>query len=203
MKQKLFVDFDSTICDSIEAYYSAYRLEYGFRQDFKEVDYTTCQRWDLFDIAPLVENPQDIFSSRQFFLNLNFFPNAKEVLYELSKVYDITIVSIGTFSNISYKARFIKDFLPFIHNTILIANQGCKMDKSMIRMQSDNNDLPNIFIDDNGDCLQSQALTSNLRRYCFGVKKPWNSENWIDKGGRWLKDWNEVREELLHKTKVY
>lgn len=167
-KEKLFLDIDGTITDSIKAYCQTYSDIYQFHDNFKQPDWTKVEKWDLSDQCPLETNPEYIFSHHKFFKYLNFIDeDMKDVLFELSRKYQIIIVSIGTAHNLAYKSVWLNDNLPFIKDYILLRNNGCIMDKSMIDMSK------GIFVDD----VDSNLLTSNARwKICFknnGIKE-WN-----------------------------
>lgn len=172
MKRKLYLDFDQTICNSIKSFCSVYSDIYKYHKDFKQPNWRKVNKWNFSDEAPLVENVEDIFADKRFFNRLEFIDeNMKEVLYELNKIFDITIVSIGTYKNISLKSLWIAKHLDFIQNSIFIVNKGCKMDKSIIKMNKDD-----IIVDDH----QNNLFTSSAgTKICFadcGIKE-WN-EKW-------------------------
>jgi len=188
-KKKLFLDFDSTIANSILSFTEFYNLVFKNEKNFKKAIADNCNQWDLKDICPLVNNPMDVFSSKLFFEQLTFMDNAKEVLLKLSEQYELIICSIGTYDNISLKSLWIEKHLPFIKNSILIVNEGCKMNKSMVDMNIDNS----IFIDDH----ESNLYSSNCDfKICFGKEYPWNSK-WIAEGNKHCIDWLEVEKMLL------
>ena len=186
-KKKFFIDFDSTIVDSISAYCKVYNRTHHYVEGFKIAIADNVNQWDLKDECPLVKNPLDIFSNRDFFDELKCMPNVHEVLERLSEQYELIICSIGTYENISLKSLWISKNLPFITNSILLINEGCKMDKSVVNMSD------SIFMDDHA----SNLFTSNAEfNILFGKEYPWNSE-WLKQGGRRIKTWLEIEELLL------
>jgi 5'(3')-deoxyribonucleotidase len=129
-------------------------------------------------------------------------PNAREIMLKLNDKYDTYICSIGTLQNIKHKSVWLHRFLPEIKNIILIANEGCKMDKSLIRMDGSGEEN-NIFVDDNASNLLSQVSTPNLIKYCFADRKTeWNKQ-WLDMNGRVVKDWADIKSKILLKEKGY
>lgn len=180
---KIFVDFDCTIADSVKTYCNVYNKLYAQRDGFKRADYNKVNRYDLKDECHLVGHQEEIFSNEEFFKHLELMPDAKEVIERLGTKYEIIICSLGTLDNISCKARWIKDNLPFIKNVILISNSvgasGIKTDKSAVDMKD------SIFIDDHADNLFS---TNAKYKICFGKEYSWN-ESWV--GQRCL-SWKEV-----------
>jgi 5'(3')-deoxyribonucleotidase len=201
-KAKLFCDYDGTIVNSPKAYYSVYENMFRNHKDFRPANPNDCVKWNLEDVAPLAKDiSEDIFSSKELFDYLEPFPNAIEVLTRLEEKYQIIIVSIGSYSNISYKSKWIETNLPFIDDFIGIVNRNIVMDKSCINMKG-TDDKPNVFIDDSASNLLSVQST-NLIRYCYGDKRTeWNSK-WLDINGRQLRNWLEVEKELMKENKKY
>lgn len=201
MKPKLFLDYDSTIVNTISAIATLYNRIYRHHQYFIPAIASRCTKWNMTDICPLIKNVDSIFNEEELFTYLEPFPNAIEVLKELSIKYQIIIISIGDIQNLQHKLKWINTYLPFVDDIILIKNKGCIMDKSIINMDG-TNDNPNIFIDDSADNLFSQALTPNLIRYCYGDKRTeWNAK-WWDIGGRVVHNWLEIKKELLKEKDV-
>lgn len=185
---KLFLDFDCTIVDSVKTYCNVYNMLYKQQDDFKEADHNKVNRYDLKDQCHLVDHQETIFSNREFFSHLEFMPYAREVIERLGSKYELVICSIGTLDNISYKAQWIKSNLSFIKNVILISSavgsKGMKMDKSIANMKD------SIFIDDHVENL----LSSNAElKICFGKEYEWN-KSWM---GQRCFNWKEVEKLLL------
>jgi len=196
-KPKLFLDIDDTLIQSSKAFCSVYNLLYHSNPLYKFADYTKNFDWNFSETCPLAKDKTEkLFGSQLFFDLVEPMPNAIDILKELKKKYQIISVSIGSYDNISLKTAYLSENFPFIDDFIGIVNSGCKMDKSIINMTSDYNSENNTFIDDNEGNLFSQQNTSGLIRYCYGNIKPWN-KIWHDMNGRWLMDWNEIKEELI------
>lgn len=189
VKPKLFVDMDSTITASIKAFCQTYNYLYRYKKDFKPADWTKVSQWNFSDQCPLLEDSQavaEIFASKHFFRKLEFMPNAKEVLYELHKDYQIIIVSIGTHLNLARKSMWLYQNLNFIKDVVLLNNEDGKMNKSLVDMYGE------IFIDD----VTSNLDSSNAGvKICYGQTYPWNQE-W--QGFR-CGTWNEVAQLLIGK----
>ena len=182
-KIKLFLDFDSTIVDSVGAYVRTYNQIFKNHPDFK-MGNTNVKQYNMKDQCPLIEYPNDIFSSKNFFNNLKFInKNTLDILNILSLKFDIRICTIGTPNNISLKTKWISDKIPFIKQFYLLCNnfedKKCIMDKSIIDMSG------GIFIDDIFENLDS----SNAEyKFIFGKEYPWSTTN---KYGRLL-NWESV-----------
>ncbi len=185
---KIFLDFDCTIADSVKTYCNVYNLLYKEQNGYKKADYNKVNRYDLKDQCDLIEHQEIIFSSEKFFRYLELMPYAKEVIERLGSKYELAICSIGTLDNISYKSKWISNNLPFINNVILISNvvgvHGIKTDKSIINMEEA------IFIDDHAENLFSSNAGFKI---CFGKQYEWN-KNWT---GQRCFDWKEVEKLLL------
>ena len=65
-KTKLFLDFDSTLVDSISAYINTYNQFYRHYPNFK-VATINVRQYNLKDQCPLIENVNDIFGNQVFF----------------------------------------------------------------------------------------------------------------------------------------
>ncbi len=186
MKTKFFLDFDGSIVDSVKSFCYCYNQKYKYKQEFIPADWTKVNKWDFIDQCPLLDSVEEIFDSKQFFNRLEFFPNAKEVLYELHKKYELIIVSIGRPPNISRKSLWIYENIGFIENVILIRNNGCIMNKECINMQSEGS----IFLDD----VASNFFSSNAeRKFCYGKTAEWN----MDWDGLRVVDWLDVADIFL------
>lgn len=182
-KRKLFVDFDSTVVDSIKAYCDTYSDLSFLDERFKMPDHTKVQRWDLKDECSLCDDPQKIFSNELFFKNLKKFDDVDEVLQELKTEFDITIVSIGTYQNISHKARYVEKHFPYINNAILLCMHDVVMDKSIIDMSG------GIFIDDHVKNLVSSNAKDKICYVNDADTKPWNK----DWNGYYCFSWEHAR----------
>lgn len=180
MKQKIFLDFDSTVVDSVKAYCEVNNWMFNAHANYKKVN-----KWDLSDECPLAANiVEDIFASKEFFLVLEPMDDyTLEVLNMLKQKYEVIICSIGTPENISKKAKWIEQRLD-IKDMILLSQSNLKMDKSIIDMSG------GIIIDDHANNLFSSNADIKI---CFGETKAWN-ENW---GSMRVRNWKALGEMLL------
>jgi 5'(3')-deoxyribonucleotidase len=188
IKTNLFLDFDLTIVDSLQAVCDVYNLKYSYHPNFNTAYWYNCDRYDLKDICPLETDIHSLFSDKSFFENLQFInPNTKEVIEKLCDKYNVSICSIGVPLNIHYKALWIAENLPCLKNSIFIMtnpSQDIVMDKSSINMAN------GIIVDD----VASNLDTSNAElKICFGDIFNWN-ENW--KGERCF-NWTDVYNGLM------
>jgi len=186
-KQNLFVDMDNTIIDTTTAFCKTYNYMYKYEPNFKMANPEESKRWDFKDVCTLIDSSEEIFNSEHFFRVVMSFPNATKILGQLKQKYKIIIVSIGGWKNIAYKSLYIKFELPFIDDAILIHNQDCAMNKSLVNMED------GIFIDD----VKGNLDSSNAKlKICYGKKYDWNKD-W--KGVR-CGNWQEVSNLLLNRA---
>jgi len=182
-KQKIFLDYDSTIVDSIKAFMDVYNEKYIKHPNFIKADWYKAEPMHLLDQCTLLDHVDEIFGSKRFFEVVEFInPNTKRILKEICQEYDVRICSIGIPSNLAYKAWWIEENLPFINESILLMKKHCKMDKSVVNMSGENS----IIIDDS----EKNLISSNADyKICFGevneLNNTWNgirTVNWNDLG---------------------
>lgn len=184
-KQKFFVDFDGTIVASTKAFTNTYNILYQDHPDFKPANYKNVSQYNFKCQCPLVENPLDIFEHELFFRDLEFInDNTFEVLEKLSNKYQLILATIGTPLNLAYKSLWLENKLPFIKDYILLRNNGCKMNKSVVNMDS------SIFVDDIPSNLESSNADAKI---LFGKLYPWNSD-WKDEH---CLNWSVIEERFL------
>jgi len=186
-KVKFFIDMDSTITNSVKSFCTTYNKIYQYYPEFKPADHTKLKQYNFKCICPLVYNPLEIFNHDLFFKNLEFInDNTYEVLEKLSRKYQLIIVTIGKSYNLSKKSIWLNEKLPFIKDYILLRNDGCVMDKSIVEMSGNGN----IFMDD----VESNLRSSNCdNKVLFGKRFEWNKK-W---DGDWCLDWSDVEERYL------
>lgn len=182
---KIFLDFDGTIVNSVKSFCDVYNWGYSNNPNFKKADWAKVNKWNFSDECPLAkDNIEDIFASDAFFLHLDLMnENTLEVISRLKEKFDIIVCSIGTPGNISRKVGWIENILD-IKDMVMLSKEKADMGKSIVDMSGA------ILVDDHQDNL----ITSNADiKICFGETKEWN-KCW--KGLR-VKDWTEL-EELLN-----
>lgn len=184
---KLFCDFDNTVVNATLKFCSVYNDAYRFHPKFIPAEWQYVDQYDFLDQCPLVNSVENIFKMRRFFDDLPFInENTYEVLEELNEKYQIILVSIGTYGNISNKSQWVGEYLPFVKDSIFLVNDKCKMNKSLINMSGEGN----VFLDDVVSNLNSVQVE---RKIAFGTIHQWNKD-WT--GERAL-DWTEVHKALL------
>lgn len=143
----LYVDFDQTILDSTQIMIDCYEHLTG-EKALTRKDYT----WNLKSAFPNYDKEiiHKIFEIPMFFelANKYVFKGCKRRLYNLSKHYDIKIISCGTDENLRLKGEWIEENLPFVQEFIPLSQNGKVFDKSICEENS-------VIIDDRIDCLLS------------------------------------------------
>ena len=163
---KIYLDFDETITNSIEAVLSVLNPKYGTTYSAEEV-----KKWNFDDVFPDIK-PDEIeacFESDTFWNNLTFKEDAKENINKLlEKGYDVTVVTKGSFNNLVRKVCWINKYFD---NRIDIIALEPNESKGKVDMSN------GILIDDN----QSYLGESNAKyKVLF--------ENY--KGCEWNNDWD-------------
>lgn len=178
-KNNAHFDFDGTIVNSIKAICDCYNEDFRYYKNFKPVDWRSINTWDFEELeCATPEYINTYFNQQRFFDKLEFMPNAKEILEELSEDYNITVVSSGYSPNLRAKQIWIEKNLPFCG--FIGVNMKEYKDKSHIDMKS------GIFIDDSSSNLKTSNALVNI---CFGDEYSWN-EDW---DGIRLFGWRAVR----------
>jgi 5'(3')-deoxyribonucleotidase len=175
-KRKLFIDYDSTIVNSIKRICEMYNEEYINHPKFIPARWYLVEKWDFADQCKLA--PKGLvtyYFNREDFFNekLEFMENAEEIINRLNSKFDIYVPSLGYKDNLYFKEEWLKKKMPFV-NFIGCSSNDCK-DKSHIDMSG------GIIIDDHIDNLK----TSNADiKICYGDIYDWN-KNWTG-----IRKWN-------------
>lgn len=177
---KIYCDADGVILNSIAAICSLYNDDFKYYKDFTPVKWWEINTWDFEECKCANREYIDMyFTQPRFFRTVTYMDWAKEVLTELSKEFEIVIVSAGKKPNLKAKEEFFKEELPFC--TFLGVDMDVYVDKSHIDMSD------GIFLDD----VSTNLKTSNaMIKICFGDEYVWN-EDW---SGIRKKNWNDVRD---------
>lgn len=164
---KLYIDFDGVIVNTIKAIVSLYDEDFKYYDNYKKIDWTDINSWDFTELkATNSFYINTYFNQQRFFDTVEFMPNAKEILEDISKRHDITIVSTGNTPNLKAKALWINQNIPYAK--FIGVNLKDYSDKSHIDMSD------GFLIDDSASNLASSNAILNI---CFGDKYAWN-DNW-------------------------
>lgn len=147
---KLYVDFDSTMVDSIKRFVELANKKFNVEQKIDNLyDYGFKNMYS--DISQ--EDIQNIFGSEEFFdENLEFIKGCKEVLYKYKDSYDIIILTASKGNNLIHKKEWISKNLPFVKKVISTNNNN----KSIKELKN------SIQIDDIVECLNTNAKVKLL-----------------------------------------
>lgn len=177
-KKKIYIDFDSTIVNSIKAIVSLYNEDFKYYKNFSFVHWTDINTWDFLECnCAKTDYINTYFNQQRFFDRLEYMDNAKEVLDRLKDDYKIIVVSICSYPNLIAKEKWINKNMPYAKFKGI--RLGKYNNKSHIDMSK------SMLIDD-----RERMLTSSNAKYkiCFGDEYMWN-ENW---SGKRCYNWKEV-----------
>lgn len=150
-KIKLYIDFDSTIVDSIGRVIEMGNNKYGVNEHRSKLS-----DYNFKSVFPSITKKEidEMFCSEEFFNdNLKYMPNCYDVLNKYKDLCDIYIVSVSYNDNLKYKSKWIDKNLPFVKQFIPVNNN----DKHIIDMRN------GIQIDDTYECLRyTNALVKIL-----------------------------------------
>lgn len=183
-KIDLYLDFDSTLVQSISAIISMVNEDRNTNYEHIKVN-----QWNFGNVVPLTnEEVEKYFEDDRFFERLELFDNVVDVLEKNSKYYNYIILTKGSKLNLEKKEKWVKENLPIVDKFIgLIYNDS--MDKSNVNMYENS-----VHIDDVTECL-----TTSKAKYKIMFKEKergecsWN-RNW-DRAT--ATDWVEVDRFLL------
>jgi len=190
IKTRLYLDCDNTITNSTKSFCTSYNFIYEYHKDFTPANWELVDTWNFSNQCSILKSESDvldIFENPLFFDCLELInDNTYEILKELNEKYQVIITSIGTPINLSLKALYLQETLPFIKDYALLYNNGIKMNKEIIKM-----DYPeSILIDDHVDNL----ISSNaVNKYVYGKDYPWSQTDDYER----LWNWTDVAEKLL------
>lgn len=166
-KIDLFLDFDDTICLTSKQFVKLANKKYK-----KEENWNNINRWDFKDLYPEITNNDidNIFSSEDFFVDLELCENCLDVISSIKNIVNIHITTIGTDRNLKNKMKWIKENLNIDFNFNGILDTGIN-DKSSVDMSGA------IFIDDRVDNLRSsnaniKILYKNYHDYSWQQIEP-------------------------------
>lgn len=175
-KPKLYCDVDGVIIPTNEIMPIVYEELTGIKP--KSYKSLTWNMYDLYDKKDLNKDIiHKIFEVERFFELAKPYKGCIKVLFNLSKYYDIHIVSVGSAENLKLKKMWLLENIPFVpeENLILLEQVGKanSIDKSCC--------VDGVIIDD----TLSALLSSNN---CLRVLFRWNNDNL---------SWQEGYEKLL------
>lgn len=184
---KLYLDFDGTIVNTIAAITSLYNEDFKYYDNFSPIKWWEVNTWKFEECnCATSEYINEYFNQQRFFDKLTYMDWAKEVLDELRRDYEITVVSIGDKPNLRAKEIWIQENLPYCK--FICVNFDEHKDKSHIDMSE------GILLDDS---INNLATSNALVNICFGDVYPWN-EKW---DGIRCNNWTDVKKFLKRKER--
>ena len=177
-KNKIFLDYDGCIVNTIKCICSLYNEDFQYYKNFTPINWWDVDTWDFAECnCATPEYINTYFNQQRFFDRIEYMDWAEKILDILKEDFEITIISSGYSPNLIAKEKWVKEHLPYCN--FIGVNLKEYEDKSHIDMSD------GIFIDDSASNLE----TSNAAiKICFGDEYPWN-EKW--KGIR-CANWHEV-----------
>jgi len=139
---RIILDFDNTIVNSAETIIRLYQ-----KKVFKyEPIHREKIKWDFSPYIPKMHLPWalNMFQEQEFYDNLDFMDNAKEVLERLSKKHELVICTKKHPDGVSMNDQWIRNNLPFIDSVVYLRQDS--FDKSLVGGNS-------IILDDKIECL--------------------------------------------------
>lgn len=165
-----FLDFDETLVFSLDAVCELYAKR--FSQLYQDLGLTLprsidIQEWNLNQYFPFVDNALDFFRDEEMFKILKPMEDP-QILLDIAKKRDTTIVTLGTHQNIELKSRYISKTWPGVKTVYIYNGENSVANKSIINMQG------GLLADDNKDNL----LTSNADyKFIFGIERNYNKNS--------------------------
>lgn len=187
-KKTIFCDMDCTLFNTIAAIVFLYDEDFKYYSDYEKVHWIDVKSWDFAELKVATkEQINTYFNTQRFFDTVEMYANAKEVLDELSKEYNIVFVSHGFSPNLRAKEVWIKEHFPYAK--FIGVNLKEHKDKSCVDMNG------GIFIDDRADNLKSSNAEVKV---CFGDDYKWNEDFNSDRKNHFRTyNWTDVKNLLL------
>lgn len=165
MIDKIYIDFDGVIVDTIAAIVGLYNEDFEYYKNFKEIKPEKIQTYDFEEcICASKEIINTYFNTPRFFRRLEMMPRAWDSICLLKDYFSIQVVSHGYSPNLALKKNWIE--LELCYG---IDFQGINLkhheDKSCVNMTN------GIFIDDKLKNLETSNATHKI---LFGKEYKWN-----------------------------
>lgn len=196
MKKVMYLDFDSTIANSEQAFCDVYNDWYKSYEGFSPSKGEDVIDWSFKYSCPLIHKYHEdyraevmnIFGSKEFFDNLRMYDDALEVMMKLQNGYDLVICTSASPKNASRKVLWIEEHLPFIDEVIILINHSKNgVGKGRVHMIEENS----IFIDDHPENLWSTRASEKV---LFKYKETNYNKGW---NGDEVGSWKEIQKKFL------
>lgn len=184
-KVTCFIDMDLTLYNTVKCITELYDQDFKYYSDYKKIPWQEVKSWNFNELsASTPEYINTYFNQKRFFDNVEIFPNAKEVIKNLSNVYDIVFVSHGYSPNLRLKKEWISENFPYAG--FIGVNLKYHKDKSCVDMEN------GIFIEDTPKNLETSNASIKI---CYG-DYDWN-HNYKNYKTLRACNWKDVEKILL------
>ncbi len=169
MKNKIYIDLDCTILDTIKCITQLYNEDFRYYENFVEIDYKDIKTWDFNELTLATkEQINNYFIQKRFFDNVEVYRWARNKITQFNKLgYQVIFISLGSYPNLKGKTEWINKNFPFAGFI------GVDIDKYRDKSHIDMSDGL-MFID---DCTNNLETSNCDTKICFGQEYEWN-KNW-------------------------
>lgn len=185
-KIKVFVDFDSTIVDSVKRFVEIANEKYGENKSQEDLG-----TYNFLNMYPSItkEEIRGIFAMDEFFDDkLEYMPNALFILNKYSEDFDMYLSTASFGRNLELKKDFVSKNLKFIKGV----RSSVGNDKSSIDMKG------SIQIDDIYECLE---YTNAKIKILYKNNKNYKWQRHNDDSVYNVNEWLEIGEMLEYYLK--
>lgn len=176
-KKTIFIDFDCTAFNTIEAIVSLYDDDFSSYDNYKKIDWCEVETWGFEELNCASRDYIDTyFNQKRFFRTVQPMDYFEEVLDVLKEKYKIVFCSAGYTPNLKLKEEFLNERYSFAE--FIGVNLEKYSDKSHVDMNGA------IFIDDSKKNLETSNASIKI---LFGDDYEWNKGwtglrcyNWMD-----------------------
>lgn len=159
-KINIFLDFDSTIVDSIKRFVELANKKYKTDKDENDLG-----AYGFSNLYPEINNGEvhEIFAEEEFYNeDICWMNEAEEIIKNISNKFDIFIVTSASGKNLEFKNKWISKHMPFVKKVYATGSNN----KSVIDMSG------GIQVDDVYECLEKTNARIKL------LYKNYNNFKW-------------------------
>lgn len=188
--QKIFIDLDGVVFDTIAKIVDLYNTDYVYYKDFKVVLPSDIKTWDFNELTlETKENIDKYFNQPRFFMDLPLMKSAKWIINKLHNNLGFKIIfcSSGSYPNLQLKKIWIEKY--FSYADFIPVEMSMYADKSHI-------DMADSYLID--DCSKNLYTSNAKNKICFGDIYPWN-EDWNGiRVNNWVELFGYIRKEGIN-----
>lgn len=165
MIDKIYIDFDGVIVDTIAAIVGLYNDDFRYYKNFKEIKPEDIQTYGFEECTCASKEVINMyFNTPRLFQHMEMMPKAWDSIWDLTHDFSVQVVSHGYSPNLAIKKDWIE--LELCYG---IDFQGINLkqhsDKSCVDMKN------GIFIDDK---LSNLETSNAAHKILFGKEYEWN-----------------------------